>query len=181
MKKFLRLLQNRVQVTHLFLKGVDLGWGVPGLGDDSGWGGKATRDAQGCGGGPPPLGLLERDINCSYIIAPTSMQWPCGTHPSAGSQQPSGGARQSVQSTGPNVHKDHGSSVCGRPTQPREIAPNSNLDSFLTSRNQKYGPYSGQKSARNTGVRVNFPIDRQEVNGLPEIRGQPVFLVLCVE
>ena len=37
--------------------------GAPGLGDDLGWGGEATRDAQGCGGGPPPLGLLERDIN----------------------------------------------------------------------------------------------------------------------
>ena len=47
-KKFLRLLQNRVQATHLFLKG-----------DDLGWGGEATRDAQGCGGGPSPLGLLE--------------------------------------------------------------------------------------------------------------------------
>ena len=39
-----------------------MGWGAPGLGDDLGWGGEATRDAQGCGGGPPPLGLLERDI-----------------------------------------------------------------------------------------------------------------------
>ena len=48
------MLQNRVQATHLFLKGDDLGWGAPGLGDDLGWGGKATRDAQGCGGGPPP-------------------------------------------------------------------------------------------------------------------------------
>ena len=36
-KKFLRLLQNRVQATHLFLKGDDLGWGAPGLGDDLGW------------------------------------------------------------------------------------------------------------------------------------------------
>ena len=53
---------NRVQATHLFLKGDDLGWGAPGLGDDLGWGGEATRDAQGCGGGPPPLGLLERDV-----------------------------------------------------------------------------------------------------------------------
>ena len=62
-KKFLRLLtlQNQVQATHLFLKGDDLGWGAPGLGGDLGWGGEATRDAQGCGGGPPPLGLLERD------------------------------------------------------------------------------------------------------------------------
>ena len=56
------LLQNRVQATHIFLKGDDLGWGAPGLGDDLGWGGEATRDAQGCGGGPLPLGLLERDI-----------------------------------------------------------------------------------------------------------------------
>ena len=63
MKKFLRLLQNRVQAIHLFLKGDDLGWGAPGLGDDLGWAGEATRDAQGCGGGPPPLGLLERDIS----------------------------------------------------------------------------------------------------------------------
>ena len=61
-KKFLRLLQNRVQATHLSLEGDDLGWGAPGLGDDLGWGGEATRDAQGCGGGPPPLGLLERDV-----------------------------------------------------------------------------------------------------------------------
>ena len=61
-KKFLRLLQNRVQATHLYLKGDDLGSGTPGLGDDLGWGDEATRDAQGCGGGPPPLGLLERDI-----------------------------------------------------------------------------------------------------------------------
>ena len=69
-KKFLRirLLQNRVQATHLFLKGDDLGWGAPGLGDDLGWGGKATRDAQGCGGGPPPLGLLERDIMACWIM-----------------------------------------------------------------------------------------------------------------
>ena len=52
-----------MEATHLFLKGDDLGWGAPGLGDDLGWGGEATRDAQGCGGGPPPLGLLERDIN----------------------------------------------------------------------------------------------------------------------
>ena len=57
-----RLLQNRVQATHLFLEAGALGWGAPGLGDDLGWGGEATRDAQGCGGGPPPLGLLERDI-----------------------------------------------------------------------------------------------------------------------
>ena len=62
MKKFLRLLQNRVQAAHVFLEGDDLGWGASGLGDDLGWGGEATRDAQGCGGGPPPLGLLERDI-----------------------------------------------------------------------------------------------------------------------
>ena len=62
-KKFLRLLQNRVQATHLFLEGDDLGWGAPGLGDDLESGGEATRDAQGCGGGPHPgLGLLERDI-----------------------------------------------------------------------------------------------------------------------
>ena len=66
-KKFLRLLQNRVQATHLFLKGDDLGWGAPGLGDDLGWGGEATRDAQGCGGVPPPLGLLERDIKVSVV------------------------------------------------------------------------------------------------------------------
>ena len=59
-KKFLRLLQNRV--IHIFLKGGDLGWGAPGLGDDLGWGGEATRDAQGCGGGHPLLGLLERYI-----------------------------------------------------------------------------------------------------------------------
>ena len=51
-----------MQATHLFSKGDDLGWGVPGLGDDLGWGGEAARDAQGCGGGPPPLGLLEGDI-----------------------------------------------------------------------------------------------------------------------
>ena len=57
-KKFHRLLQNRVQATHIFL-----GWGAPGLGDDLGWGGEATRDAHGCGGGPSPLGLLERDIS----------------------------------------------------------------------------------------------------------------------
>ena len=63
MKKFFRLLQNRVQATHLSLKGDDLGWGAPGLGDDSGLGGEATRDAQECGGGPSPLGLFERDIN----------------------------------------------------------------------------------------------------------------------
>ena len=62
-KKFLRLLQNRVQATHLFLKDDDLGWGAPCLGDDSGWRGEVTRDAQGCGGEPPLLGLLERDIN----------------------------------------------------------------------------------------------------------------------
>ena len=51
-----------MQATHIFLEGDDLGWGAPGLGDDLGWGGEATRDAQGCGGGPPPLGLLERDM-----------------------------------------------------------------------------------------------------------------------
>ena len=62
-ERFLRLLPNRVQATHLFLIGDDLGWGAPGLGDDLGWGGEATRDAQGRGGGPPPLGLLERDIS----------------------------------------------------------------------------------------------------------------------
>ena len=50
-----RLLQNRVQATHLFLKGDDLGSGAPGLGDGLGWGGEATRDAQGGGGGPLPL------------------------------------------------------------------------------------------------------------------------------
>ena len=66
-KKCLRLLQNRVQVTHLFLKGVDFGWGVLGLCDDLGWGGEATRDAQWCGGGPAPLGLLERDITVDSI------------------------------------------------------------------------------------------------------------------
>ena len=70
-KKFLRLLQNRVQATHLFLKGDDLGWGAPGLGDDLGWGGEATRDAQGCGGGPPPLGLLERDIKATDVCSET--------------------------------------------------------------------------------------------------------------
>ena len=46
-KKFLRLLQNRVQATHLFLQDDDLGWGGPGgpgLGDDLGWGGEVTRD-----------------------------------------------------------------------------------------------------------------------------------------
>ena len=57
-KKFLRLLQNRVQATHLFLEG-----------DDLGWGGEATRDAQGCGGGPPPLGLLERDIKATDVCS----------------------------------------------------------------------------------------------------------------
>ena len=43
--------------------GDDLGWGALGLGDGLGWDGKANRDhdAQGCEGGPPPLGLLERD------------------------------------------------------------------------------------------------------------------------
>ena len=45
MKNSLRLLQNRVQATQLFLKGDDFGWGAPGLGDDLGWGGEATRDA----------------------------------------------------------------------------------------------------------------------------------------
>ena len=45
--KKIRLLQNRVKATHLFLEGDDLGWGAPGLGDDLGWGGEATRDAQG--------------------------------------------------------------------------------------------------------------------------------------
>ena len=49
-KKFLRLLQNRVQATHLFLEGDDLEWGASGLGDDLGWGGEAASDAQGCGG-----------------------------------------------------------------------------------------------------------------------------------
>ena len=44
-----------------------MGWGAPGLSDDLGrWGGEfeaaRARDAQMCGGGPPPLGLLERDI-----------------------------------------------------------------------------------------------------------------------
>ena len=66
---FFRLLQNRVQATHLSLEGDDLGWGAPGLGGDLGWGGEATRDAQECGGGPPPLGLLERDIiNAMMVI-----------------------------------------------------------------------------------------------------------------
>ena len=67
-KNSLRLLQNRVQATHLFLEDGDLGWGAPGLGDDLGWGGEVTRDAQGCRGGPPPLGLLERDITCDAPI-----------------------------------------------------------------------------------------------------------------
>ena len=44
-----------------------MGWGAPGLGDDLGWGGEATRDAQGCGGGPPPVGLLERDNNLASL------------------------------------------------------------------------------------------------------------------
>ena len=68
-KRFLRLLQNRVPTgdTSIF-KDNDLGWGAPGLGDDLGWGGEVTRDAQGCtcGGGPTPLGLLERDIIVLY-------------------------------------------------------------------------------------------------------------------
>ena len=34
---------------------------------DLGCGGEATRDAQGCGGGPSPLGLLERDIMCRVV------------------------------------------------------------------------------------------------------------------
>ena len=42
-KVFFVLLQNRVQATNLFLGG----------------------DAQGCGGGPLPLGLLERNIEDS--------------------------------------------------------------------------------------------------------------------
>ena len=67
-KKSLRLLQNRVQATHLFLKGDNLGWGAPGLGGDLGWVGEATRDAQVCGGGPPPLGLLERDISYVFLL-----------------------------------------------------------------------------------------------------------------
>ena len=50
-KVFSSVKQNRVQATHLFLKGDDLGWGAPGLGDDLGWRGEAARDAQGCGGG----------------------------------------------------------------------------------------------------------------------------------
>ena len=57
-----------MQATHLFLKGDDLGWGVPGLGDDLGWVGEATRDAQRCGGGPPHLGLLERDIIRARVV-----------------------------------------------------------------------------------------------------------------
>ena len=57
-KKFLRLLQNRVQATHLVLEGDDLGWGTPGLGDDLGWGGEATRDAQGVEVGPHPWDCL---------------------------------------------------------------------------------------------------------------------------
>ena len=57
-EKFFRLLQNRVQATHLFLKDDDLGWGAPGLGDDLGWGGEVTRDA---------LGLLESDINILFL------------------------------------------------------------------------------------------------------------------
>ena len=77
-KKFLRLLQNRVrmQATHIFLKGGDLGWGAPGLGDDLEWGGEATRGAQGCGGGPPPLGLFGGDIS---LIEPgcTPAASPC--------------------------------------------------------------------------------------------------------
>ena len=59
-EKVFRLLQNRVQATHIFLEGDDLGWGAPGLGDDLGWGGEPTRDAQG-------LGLLERDISSSDL------------------------------------------------------------------------------------------------------------------
>ena len=62
-------VKNQVQVTHLFVKGDDLGWGAPGLGDDLGRGGEATCDAQGCGGGPPPLGLLERDIQVMSLCA----------------------------------------------------------------------------------------------------------------
>ena len=65
---FFRLLQNRVKATHSFLEGDDLGWGAPGLGDDLGWDGEATRDAQGCGDGPPPLGLLERDISRTRFL-----------------------------------------------------------------------------------------------------------------
>ena len=51
---------------YFLIEDDDLGWGAPDLGDDLGWGGEVTRDAQGCGGGAPSLGLLERDIRCSY-------------------------------------------------------------------------------------------------------------------
>ena len=55
-----------------------MGWGAPGLGDDLGWGGEATRDAQECGGGPTPLGLLERDIRVEELN-PGQPTVPIGT------------------------------------------------------------------------------------------------------
>ena len=59
-KKFLRLLQNRVQATHLFLQGDDLGWGAPGLSDDLHWGGVAKPPVmpRGVEVGPHPWDCL---------------------------------------------------------------------------------------------------------------------------
>ena len=67
LKQGVSLVAKPDAVTTYILGGDDLGWGAPGLDDDLGWGGEATRDAQGCGGGPPPLGLLERDINYELV------------------------------------------------------------------------------------------------------------------
>ena len=67
-KKFFVFCKTGCRRHIYFLEDDDLGWGAPGLGDDLGWGGEVTRDAQGCGGGPPPLGLLERDITYSLFV-----------------------------------------------------------------------------------------------------------------
>ena len=86
-KKSLRLLQNRVQATHLFLKGDDLGWGTPGLGDDLGWGDEATRDAQECGGAPPPWDCLRGILQELQILPEWQLRGGMGSSSSNSAQQ----------------------------------------------------------------------------------------------
>ena len=69
-KKFLRLLQSRVQATHLFLEDDDLGRGAPGPSDDLEWGGETTRDAQGCGGAPHPWDYLRGILGDNTVTTP---------------------------------------------------------------------------------------------------------------
>ena len=53
-------MQNRMQSPHILLRGDDLGWGAPGLGDDFSWGGVAKPPVmpRGVGVGPHPWDCL---------------------------------------------------------------------------------------------------------------------------